>query len=138
MSPPILARAAVVLAAAFAVAVLAAWQSESESCTDSVKGLLFGIRDRDPESQLAAASARVEDDCEGTSRLIDSGAVLFERGHPDLGVRLFREATEREPDSFSAWAGLAVVLADRDPRAAAAAREHARALNPFYRPARRD
>jgi hypothetical protein len=41
---------------------------------------------------------------------------------------------EREPDNFSAWAGLASVLAGDDPAGSAEAAARARKLNPLYRP----
>ena len=47
---------------------------------------------------------------------------------------MLREAVEREPDSFSAWAGLASVLAESDPAGSSDAAARARELNSFYRP----
>jgi hypothetical protein len=129
-----IARAALMIAAVCAAILLIAWQRSEDGCTDSVKAMFFALRDRAPEAQLAATVARIEDDCEGSSRLVDSGAVLFREGHPEAAAEVLREAVEREPDSFSAWAGLASVLAGDDPAGSAEARARARELNPLYRP----
>ena len=120
-----------VVAALFAVVLLAAWQRDSDTCTDSVKDVLFAIRD--DESAIEDATDRVEEECEGSGRLVDAGGVLFQHGHPEAAARILREAVDREPESFSAWAGLAAVLrdgGDADEAAGAAAR--ARSLNSYY------
>jgi len=134
VTAPLIARAALVVAAVAAAVVLLAWQRSEDSCTDSVKAMFFALRDRVPEPQLAATVAPIPDDCPGSSRLVDAGAVLFQEGHPAPAAELLREAVEREPDSFSAWAGLASVLREADPAGSAAAAARARALNPLYRP----
>ena len=43
-------------------------------------------------------------------------------------------AVDREPESFSAWAGLASVLARSDPAGSASAAARAKRLNRYYRP----
>jgi hypothetical protein len=131
---PVIARVALVAVAVCAAIVLVAWQRSEDSCTDSVKGMFFALRDRVPDAQLNPTVADVEADCPGSARLVDSGAVLFQEGHPEQAADLLREAVEREPESFSAWAGLASVLADSDPAAASDAAARAHELNPFYRP----
>ena len=125
------ARIGLVVAAVCSVLVLAAWQRDSDSCDDAVKDVLFAIRDRD--ARIDAFTERVGDECEGSGRLIDSGGVLFQHGYTDQAAATLREAVEREPDSFSAWAGLAAVLRDEDPEAAAEAAGRARSLNRYYR-----
>jgi hypothetical protein len=125
-----IARAALVVAAAAAVIVLVAWQRSEDACTDSVKSMFFALRDRAPQPQLAATIARIEDDCDGSSRLVDSGAVLFQQGHPGPAADLLREAADREPDNFSAWSALASVLARSDPAGSAEAEGRAQRLNP--------
>ena len=134
MSAPFLARALLVLTAVCAAIVLIAMQRSEERCTDSVKAMFVALRDRVPDPALNATVVDVEDDCPGSSRLVDSGAVLFREGHPEQAVDLLREAVEREPDSFSAWAGLASVLAKSDPAGSSEAAAQAQELNSFYRP----
>ena len=131
MSTPVIARAALVVTAVLAVLLLASWQRDSDTCADAVEDILFAIRDR---ADVDSAAARVKDECEGSGRLVDAGAVLFQEGHPRQAEDVLREAVEREPESFSAWAGLASVLADGDPAASAEAATRAKELNPFYRP----
>lgn len=109
-------------------------QRSEERCTDSVKAMFVALRDRVPDPALNATVADVEDDCPGSSRLVDSGAVLFREGHPEQAADLLREAVDREPDSFSAWAGLASVLAKSDPAESSEAAARAQGLNSFYRP----
>jgi tetratricopeptide (TPR) repeat protein len=134
VSAPSIARVLVVVTAVGAAVVLVALERSEESCTDSVKAMFVALRDRVPEPELDATVADVEDDCPGSSRLVDSGAVLFQEGRPEQAVDVLREAVEREPDSFSAWAGLASVLEDSDPAASSEAAARARELNAFYRP----
>lgn len=135
MTAPLIARAALVALALAAAILLVSWQRSEDACTDSVKAMFFALRDRAPAPRTDATVDAIEDDCGGSSRLVDSAAVLFEEGHPERAARLLREAVDREPDSFSAWAGLASVLGrggDRSGSGSAAAR--AKRLNPFYRP----
>ena len=134
MTAPLIARAALVVAAVSAAIVLVAWQRSEDGCTDSVKAMFFALRDRAPDSQLDPTVVRVKGDCPGSSRLVDAGAVLFREGHPRQAADVLREAVEREPDSFSAWAGLASVLADADPEGSSQAAARAKELNPLYRP----
>ena len=134
MSLPSIVRALVVAAALCAAAVLVTLQRSEDGCTDSVKAMFVALRDRVPQPELDATVADVEDDCPGSSRLVDSGAVLFQEGHPEQAADLLRVAVAREPESFSAWAGLASVLHESDPAAASEAAVRARALNSFYRP----
>jgi hypothetical protein len=135
VSVPSIARALVVATAICAAAILVASQHSEDRCTDSVKAMFVALRDRVPETELDATVAGVEDDCPGSSRLVDSGAVLFGQGHPEKAAGILREAVEREPDSFSAWAGLASVLKESDAAASSEAAARARELNSFYRPA---
>jgi hypothetical protein len=130
----VIARAALVAVALAAAALLVGWQRSEDSCTDSVKAMFFALRDDAPAAALDATVDAIEDDCEGSSRLVDSAGVLFQEGDPDRAARLLREAVDREPDSFSAWAGLASVLARGDTDESAAAAARAKRLNPFYRP----
>ena len=123
-----------VVAALSLVVLLAAWQRSSDACTDSVKGVLFALRDDAPPDLLNAAVDAVEDDCEGSSRLVDTGGVLFQEDERAQAAGILRTAARREPDNFSAWAGLAAVLREDDPAGAASAAERARELNRFYRP----
>ena len=134
MTAPQIARVALVVIAVSAVIVLVAFQRSEDSCTDSVKGMFFALRDRVPDAQLDPTVASVQDDCPGSSRLVDAGAVLFREGHPRQAEDVLREAVEREPESFSAWAGLASVLVSDDPAGSADAAARAKELNPFYRP----
>ena len=134
MSAPFLARALLVLTAVCAAIVLIGLERSEQRCTDSVKSMFVALRDRVPEPALNETVADVEDDCPGSSRLVDSGAVLFREGHPEQAVDLLREAVEREPDSFSAWAGLASVLKGSDPAESSEAAARAQDLNSFYRP----
>jgi hypothetical protein len=131
---PTIARAGLVAVALAAAVLLFAWERSEASCTDSVKGMFFALKDRVPAPALDASVDSIEDDCEGSSRLIDSAGVLFQEGHPARAARLLREAVEREPESFSAWAGLASVLARSDSAGSAAAAARAKRLNPYYRP----
>jgi hypothetical protein len=128
-----IARALVVVTAVCAAVVLVALERSEDRCTDSVKAMFVALRDRVPEPELDTTVADVEDDCPGSSRLVDSGAVLFQEGHPNQAAEVLREAVEREPESFSAWAGLASVLEASDPAGSAAAAARARELNSFYR-----
>ena len=123
-----------VVAALAMALLLVSWQRDSEACTDSVKDVLFALRDDVPGPELDATLAAVEDDCEGSAQLIDTGGVLLQQGEPQRAARSFREAADREPESFSAWAGLALALGRDDPDGAAEAARRARALNRFYRP----
>lgn len=134
MTAPALARVALVLTAIAAAALLVTWQRSEDGCTDSVKAMFFALRDDAPAAQLEATISGVEDDCDGSSRLVDSGAVLFQEGHPQPAAELLREAVAREPDNFSAWAALASVLAASDRAATARAAARATELNPLYRP----
>jgi predicted Zn-dependent protease len=134
VTAPLIARAAVVAAAVSAVVVLVAFQRSEDACTDSVKAMFFALKDQVPDAQLEPTVAAVEDDCPGSGRLVDAGAVLFQQGHPQEAEAVLREAVAREPESFSAWAGLASVLVKVDPAASADAAARAEDLNPFYRP----
>ena len=134
MTASAIARAALVVTAGLAVIVLVGWLRSEDNCTGAVMAMFFALRDRAPEPQLAATVARIEDDCDGSSRLVDSGAVLFEQGHPRPAADLLREAVDREPDNFSAWSALASVLARSDPAGSAEAAAHARRLNPRHQP----
>lgn len=134
MTAPTIARAGLVAAALAAALLLSAWERSEASCTGSVKGMLFALKDRAPAGELDATIDAIEDDCDGSSRLVDSAGVLYEQGHPERAVRLLREAVEREPESFSAWAGLASVLARSDAAGAASAAARAKRLNRYYRP----
>ena len=135
MSGALVARVVLVLAALGAILVLAGWQRSEDACTDSVKAMFFALRDDAPDARLDETIDSIEADCDGTSRLVDAGAVLFQQDEPERAARVLRTAVDREPDSFSAWAGLAAVLRRADPGAAADAAARARALNRFYRPA---
>jgi hypothetical protein len=130
----VIARVALVVAAVAAGVVLVAFQRSEDACTDSVKAMFFALRDRVPEAQLEPTVAAVEDDCPGSGRLVDAGAVLFQEGHPELAEEVLWRAVEREPKNFSAWAGLASVLAKARPAKSAEAAAHAKRLNPLYRP----
>ena len=134
MSVPGVARILMALAAVAMVLLLVSWQRDSEGCTDSVKDVLFALRDDAPQRELDATIEAVEDDCEGRAQRIDTGGVLLQQGEPERAARTFREAADREPESFSAWAGLALALARDDPDGAAEAARRARALNRYYRP----
>ena len=134
MTAPLIARAALVAAALAATVLLVAWERADAGCTESVKSMFFALRDEAPQAQLEATVGAIEDDCAGSSRLVDSAGVLFQEGHPDEAERLLREAVDREPEGFSAWAGLASVLARRDAAGSASAAARAKRLNPFYRP----
>jgi hypothetical protein len=134
VTAPLIARAALVLLAVSAAVVLVAFQRSEDACTDSVKAMFFALRDRVPDAQLDPTVAAVEDDCPGSGRLVDAGAVLFQQGHPEQAESVLWKAVEREPKSFSAWAGLASILAESDPAKSAEAAGIARRLNPFYRP----
>jgi hypothetical protein len=134
VSAPSIVRALVVVTAVCAAVVLVALQRSEERCTDSVKEMFFALRERAPEPRLNATVADIEDDCPGSSRLVDSGAVLFQEGYPEQAAGILRVAVDREPESFSAWAGLASVLAETDPAGASEAAARARKLNSFYRP----
>ena len=134
MTAPLIARVALVLVALSAAVVLVAFQRSEDACTDSVKGMFFALRDRVPDAQLEPTVAAVEDDCPGSGRLVDAGAVLFQQGHPDDAEYLLYKAVEREPKNFSAWAGLASILVKTDPAKSAEAAGIAKKLNPFYRP----
>ncbi len=134
MSAPWIARAVVVATAVCAAVVLVALERAEDGCTDSVKAMFVALRDRVPEPQLNVTVEDVEDDCAGSSRLVDSGAVLFREGYAEQAAGVLREAVEREPDSFSAWAGLASVLRASDPAASSEAAVRARELNAFYSP----
>ena len=134
MTAPLIARVALVVVAVSAAVVLIAFQRSEDACTDSVKSMFFALRDRVPEAQLEPTVAAVEDECPGSGRLVDAGAVLFQQGHPQLAEDVLWRAVEREPKNFSAWAGLASVLAQANPAKSAEAAAHAKQLNPFYRP----
>ena len=123
-----------VVAAVAAIVLLVAWQRDAETCQDSVEDLLFTLRDREPDSQIDAAVTTIAEECEGTSRLIGAGEVLLDQREPEHAATSFRIAADREPDNFSAWAGLALALQRDDPAGAAEAAKRAQALNRFYRP----
>jgi hypothetical protein len=129
-----IARAGLVAAALAAALVLFALERSEAGCTDSVKGMFFALKDGAPAGELDATIDSIEDDCDGSSRLVDSAGVLFQEGHPERAARLLREAVEREPESFSAWAGLASVLARGDAAGSALAAARAKRLNRYYRP----
>jgi predicted Zn-dependent protease len=134
VTAPRIARLALVVVAVSAAVVLVSFQRSEDACTDSVKAMFFALRDRVPDAQLDPTVASVEDDCPGSARLVDAGAVLFQQGQTQQAESVLREAVEREPESFSAWAGLASVLAKAEPAASADAAARAKELNPFYRP----
>ena len=133
MSGSVIARIALIVAAVAAGVVLIAFQRSEDSCTDSVKALFFALKNDEQGAQLDKTIGSVEDDCPGSARLVDAGGVLYQQREPARAARMLREAVDREPDSFSAWAGLAVVLAKSDPAAADAAAARAHSLNPYYR-----
>jgi predicted Zn-dependent protease len=134
VTAPAIARAGLVAAAVAAVLLLVAWDRAEAGCTDSVKSMLFALRDRAPAGELDATLDAIEGDCDGSSRLVDAAGVLFQEGHPDRAARLLRTAVRREPDNFSAWAGLASALARSDRAGSASAAARAKRLNPDYRP----
>ena len=123
-----------VLAALGAILVLAGWQRSEDACTDSVKAMFFALRDDAPDARLDETIDSIEGDCDGSSRLVDTGAVLLQEDEAERAARVLRTAVGREPDNFSAWAGLAAVLRRTDPSEAADATARARELNRFYRP----
>jgi len=129
----VVARITLVVAAVAAAAVLIAFQRSEDACTDSVKSLFFALKNHEPGARLDETIGAVEDDCPGSARLVDAGGVLYQQHEPERAARVLREAVDREPDSFSAWAGLAAVLAGSAPAAADAAAARARSLNPYYR-----
>ena len=134
MTAPLIARAGLVVAAVAAGFLLIGWERSETSCTESVKSMFFALRDRDPAAELDATIESIEDDCDGSSRLVDSAGVLFQEGQRDRAVRLLREAVDREPEAFDAWARLAMALARSDRAGSADAAARAKRLNPRYRP----
>jgi predicted Zn-dependent protease len=114
--------------------LLLSWERSEAGCTESVKSMFFALKDRVPAAELDATLDSIEDDCHGSSRLIDSAGVLFQEDQPGRAERMLREAVDREPESFSAWAGLASVLAGGDRAGSAEAAARAKRLNPYYRP----
>jgi hypothetical protein len=129
-----IARVALFVTALAAVVVIAGFERSEDRCTDSVKSMFVALRDAAAATRLDATIDDVETDCDGSARLVDSAGVLFQEGHADRAAMLLREAVDREPESFSAWAGLAAVLAREDPAAAADAAARAKQLNRYYRP----
>lgn len=131
---PLLVRIALVLIAAFAIAVLVSWQRDEDRCTDTISALFFDLRDERPGAELDAGVQRTIDDCHGGLRLIGPAAVLFEQGDSPRAETVIREAIRREPDSFSAWSALAAIVRESDPAESRRAAARASELNPRHRP----
>ena len=131
---PIAARIVLVAAALAASLMLVDWQREEERCTDDTKQLFFVLRDKAPAAQIDETLRSAIDNCQGGSRLVGPAVILFNNGERRRAELLIREVLEREPDSFSPWAGLAVIVRRSDPAESRRAAERARELNPLYRP----
>ena len=98
VTAPLIARVALVVVAVSAAIVLVAWQRSEDALHGLGQGdVLRAERPRSGAAARAQPSTRVEATVPGSSRLVDSGAVLFQEGHPQLAADVLREAVEREP-----------------------------------------
>lgn len=68
-----------------------------------------------------------------TQALVNQAGLLGRVGREAEAIALAREAARREPANSDAWALLAIVSQERDPRLAARAAARVRALNPPVR-----
>ena len=66
----------------------------------------------------------------GTQPLLLQAGLLGRIGREREAIALAREAVRREPENSDAWALLAIVSRDSQPRLAAAAGKRVRELNP--------
>lgn len=124
-------RALLALAAVGAIAVTLVLDLQQRACDEAIDEF-FAAVDAGPAG-VDSATARINADCE-PGRIVDVGFLLNDKREHSLAARVLREATAREPDNFSAWAGLARALSGSDPAGAREAAARARALNPRYPP----
>lgn len=95
-------------------------------------------------ARLARVAVRTPADAARTSQLLDRAGALnpdagidvlradaaFAQGHTARARTLLLDVTRREPESFDAWATIAIAFARADPALAAGARAQLRRLSP--------
>ena len=121
-------RLVLVLLSAVLVVLLGARVADHRACDDARRAVFGSLTG---EAQRDAGDVRtIEERCRGTEALVATAGALRTAGEERAALRLAREATEREPESFSAWRALAVITGDRE------AIRRAGGLNPRWARAR--
>ena len=123
-----LVRLTLVAVALALVVVLSTRAADHDACEDARRAVFGSLTGK---ARLDRGDLRtIEDRCRGTEALVATAGALRTAGDDATALRFAREATEREPDSFSAWRALAVITGDP------AAFRRAGELNPRWAQAR--
>jgi predicted Zn-dependent protease len=128
----VIARLAMLLAAAAAIVVSAVWLNDAHSQSAATDALNAGDFER---------AARLYED--GRALAPDSAAkasqafALLKAGRADQAAALLEEVVRREPRNARAWSALAFAERDRDPARAAEAMARVRELSPPVGPTSR-
>jgi Flp pilus assembly protein TadD len=103
-----LARLALVAAAAVLVVLLASSLRGYDACRDARQTVIGAATGALPADRQAAATATVADRCRGAAGIISVAAVLHRQGREAEAQRLAQRAADEEPDNATAWNALAV------------------------------
>jgi hypothetical protein len=125
------ARVGIVLACAAIVAGLAVRLRDHDACQDARSDVFALVAGRGSHDDLGGDLRTIEDRCSGTEALVATAGALRTIGEPRAALKLARDATEREPASFSAWRARAALARGTEAREATA---RAQRLNPRWRP----
>jgi predicted Zn-dependent protease len=121
----VIARLAMLLAAAAAIAVSVVWLHDAHSqaaATDALNASRF-----DQAARLFQRGRALAPDSAAKG---SEAFALLKAGHADQAAALLEEVVRREPRNARAWAALAFADRDRDPARAAYAVARARTLAP--------
>lgn len=133
MVSAVLFRLALVALAAALVVVFSVRYGDHRACDDARRGVFGATTGATERSAVAGHVRTVERRCRGSDALVATAGALRTLGDDAGALRAVREATRREPSSFSAWRALAAVAeGDEAERAARRAGE----LNPRWAQAR--
>ena len=131
---PLLVRIALIAVAVAVGTLLVSWQRDTDRCKTTGQTLFFELRDKAPADRITRRVEETMEYCHGGEALVGRAVIMSNEGEELHALTLAREAVKRDPESFSAWTGLAFVLRESDPAQSRQARKRARELNPRYRP----
>lgn len=118
-------RAVIAVSALVVALLLVGSERARDRCDEATRGTFLASSAPDPALQRHVSEMIAE--CSGGEALTDI-AVGLRLDRPRAAVRLAHAATDREPESYSAWAVLAIAAPPAEARSAA---RRARALNPL-------
>jgi hypothetical protein len=131
----VLSRLALVAAAVAVVVLLASSARGYDACEQARKDVIGAAAGALPPSRQAPAIAAIRERCRGAQSLISAAAVLHRQDRDREAQALAQEAVDREPENATAWNGVAITAARRDPATARRAAARALALSPLDPPA---